>query len=207
MMKESRGLVSIVITPTLALPQSMGFRNIRLYIFSAVFIGLDILVPWLTHHLGGIQAGSIFLPIFFFVLLAGTLGGWKAGIVVGLLTPSISFSITGMPPLTLLPEITVTCLFYGLVAGFMRQKLQLRVVWAVLAATASSWLVRLGVIFLFHSLGLTYGYGGDVLPLAYFSGMFIRGLPGIAVALVLVPLITVMVEKRYKSDKEKEHVA
>lgn len=206
-MKENRGLASIVIAPTLTLPQSMGFRNIRLYIFSAIFIVLDILVPWLTHHFGGTQAGSIFLPIFFFVLLAGTLGGWKAGILVGLLTPSISFSITGMPPLTLLPEITVTCLTYGLVTGVMRQKLHLRVVWAVLAATASSWLVRLGVILLFDFLGLTYGYGGDVLPLAYFSGMFIRGLPGIAIALVLVPLITVMVEKRYKSDKETGYAA
>lgn len=197
-MKGSRELASIVIAPTLALPQSMGFRNIRLYMFSAVFIGLDILVPWLTHHFGGIQAGSTFLSIFFFVLLAGTLGGWQAGLMVGLLTPSISFSITGMPPLPILPEITVTCLSYGLVAGLARQKLQLRAVWAVLAAIASSWLVRLGVILLFYFLGLPYGYGGDVLPLAHFSGILTRGLPGIAVELALTPLITTIVEKRYQ---------
>ena len=83
--------------------RALEFKDVRLYIFSAAFISLDVLVPWLTHHFGGVQAGSIFLPMFFFILLAGLLGGWRAGLLVGLFTPLASFGVCGMPLLPVLP--------------------------------------------------------------------------------------------------------
>jgi hypothetical protein len=34
--------------------RALEFKDARLYIFSAAFISLDVLVPWLTHHFGGV---------------------------------------------------------------------------------------------------------------------------------------------------------
>ncbi len=173
--------------------RALEFRDARLYIFSAAFISLDVLVPWLTHHFGGVQAGSIFLPMFFFVLLAGLSGGWRAGLLVGLFTPLASFGVSGMPLLPVLPQITIGCVFYGLIAGLLRGKFHLRVIWALIGAMIVGWLARLGFITAVFLL-----YGGEVSPLTYMWFVVLQGLPGIAIQLTLIPLIIRIAEKWYQ---------
>lgn len=173
--------------------RALEFRDVRLYIFSAAFISLDVLMPWLTHHFGGVQAGSIFLPMFFFVLLAGLLGGWRAGLLVGLCTPLISFGVSGMPLLPVLPQMTIGCVFYGLIAGLLRGKFHLRIIWALIGAMIVGWLARLGFIAAVFLL-----YGGEVSPLAYMWAVVLQGLPGIAIQLALIPLIVRVGEKWYQ---------
>jgi len=173
--------------------RALEFRDARLYIFSAAFISLDVLVPWLTHHFGGVQAGSIFLPMFFFVLLAGLSGGWRTGLLVGLCTPLISFAVSGMPLLPVLPQITIGCVFYGLIAGLLRGKFHLRIIWALIGAMIVGWLARLGFIAAVFLL-----YGGEVSPLAYMWTVVLQGLPGIAIQLALIPLIIRVGEKWYQ---------
>jgi len=170
--------------------RALEFRDVRLYIFSAAFISLDVLVPWLTHYFGGVQAGSIFLPMFFFILLAGLLGGWRAGLLVGLFTPLVSFGVCGMPLLPVLPQITIECLFYGLIAGLLRGKFHLKVIWALIGAMIAGRLAQLGFITAVFLL-----YGGEVSPLAYMWSVVLQGLPGIAIQLTLIPVIMRIVEK------------
>ncbi|MBA7504303.1 hypothetical protein ES706_02937 [subsurface metagenome] len=173
--------------------RALEFRDARLYIFSAAFISLDVLAPWLTHHFGGVQAGSIFLPMFFFVLLAGLAGGWRAGLLVGLCTPLISFGVSGMPLLPVLPQITIGCVFYGLIAGLLRGKFHLGVIWALIGAMIVGWLARLGFITAVFLL-----YGGEVSPLTYMWFVVLQGLPGIAIQLTLIPLTMKIAEKWYQ---------
>jgi len=173
--------------------RALEFRDVRLYIFSAAFISLDVLAPWLTHHFGGVQAGSIFLPMFFFVLLAGLAGGWRAGLLVGLCTPLISFGVSGMPLLPVLPQITIGCVFYGLIAGLLRGKFHLGVIWALIGAMIMGWLARLGFITAVFLL-----YGGEVSPLTYMWSVVLLGLPGIAIQLTLIPLTMRIAEKWYQ---------
>jgi len=173
--------------------RALEFRDVRLYIFSAAFVSLDVVVPWLTHHFGGVQAGSMFLPMFFFILLAGLLGGWRAGLLVGLFTPLISFGVSGMPLLPILPQITIGCVSYGLIAGLLRGKFHLGVIWALIGAMILGWLARLGFIAAVFLL-----YGGEVSPLAYMWSVVLQGLPGIAIQLALIPLIIRVGEKWYQ---------
>ena len=65
-------------TQTKALPKILTFSETKYYIFSSVFVGMAVFVPWLTHqfHL----AGPKFLPMHFFVMFAGFLFGWRMGI-------------------------------------------------------------------------------------------------------------------------------
>ena len=188
-----------LVAPSISVfPRVLRFSELRLYVFSAVFVSLGVLVPYLTHYFGGVIAGSTFLPMFFFILLAGLFAGWRAGLVIGSCTPLISFGLSGMPLLPVLPEITIAGISYGLIVGLLREKLQLKVIWALLGAIVSGWLVRLGVISLSPLLHIPYGYGGEVSPLVHVWTMIVRGLPGIAIQLALIIPIVRIAEKWYQ---------
>jgi hypothetical protein len=69
-----------------------------------------------------------------FVFVAGLLFVWRTGLVVGLLTPLTSYAASGMPALQILPQIVVELSVYGLVAGILREKFDLLVIWSLLGA-------------------------------------------------------------------------
>lgn len=158
--------------------RALGFRDARLYAFVIVFIGLDVLVPWACHHVYPL-AGPIFLPMHVFVLLAGLLFGWRAGLLVGLSTPLISFGFSGMPALAILPQITAELASYGLAVGFLREKFNLRIIWSLLGAM---FIGRL-------SLGLTVLLlsWGEANPLSYVWSVIEQGWPGILIQLTVIP--------------------
>ena len=78
----------IAISKPLPFPVILKYTDIRSYVLTLVFVLLDVLVPWVFHqfHL----AGPTFLPMHIFVLIAGLVFGWRAGLIVGLLTPLTS---------------------------------------------------------------------------------------------------------------------
>ena len=159
--------------------RALEFKDIRLYAFVSTFTALDVLAPWLTHHFGGVQAGCTFLPMHIFVLLAGLLFGWRAGLLVGLFTPLGSFSISGMPMLTVLPQIIVELTAYGLVTGILREKFNLRIIWALLGA------MLIGRLTLGLAV-LSLSWGG-VNPALYMWSVIQQGWPGIIIQLIAIP--------------------
>src|SRR4030043_1277300 len=84
---------------------TLKYNDIRSYVLTAVFVMLAVFVPWVFHqfHL----AGPTFLPMHIFVLIAGLLCGWRAGLLVGLFTPLVSYFISGMPAIRLLPQVII----------------------------------------------------------------------------------------------------
>jgi hypothetical protein len=92
-------------------PKVLVYTDIRSYAFTAIFVALAVATPWVFHHF--YLAGPTFLPMHIFVLLAGLLFGWRAGLIVGLFTPLVSYGVSGMPVLTLLPQIVVELSFYA----------------------------------------------------------------------------------------------
>ena len=75
----------------------INMHQVKFYLLSLVFIAGNIIVPWFFHQFG--LAGKIFLPIYFFVILAGYKYGWKLGVSVGLFSPLLNNLLTGMPPI------------------------------------------------------------------------------------------------------------
>lgn len=103
-----------------ALPRVLTFSEAKYYIFSAVFAGLAVFVPWLAHQFH--IAGQIYLPMHFFVILAGFLFGWRTGLLVGLISPLMSYSLTQMPVMALLPQVVLELAVYGLAIGILRER-------------------------------------------------------------------------------------
>lgn len=175
-------------------PRVLTYTNVRSYIFTVVFIGLAVATPWVFHQF--YLAGPTFLPIHIFVLLAGLLFGWRAGLIVGLFTPLVSYGITGMPPSTVLPQIVVELVFYGLVAGILREKLHLRVIWSLIGAMIAGRLILLLTVFALSVFGAIYSpLGAEVSPFAVAWSIVKQGWPGILVQLIFIPFIVVLLEK------------
>lgn len=84
---------------------------------TGLFVALGILLPILFHQVS--LGGRIFLPMHIPVLLAGALIGPVSGLIVGIISPGLSFLLTGMPPALRVPLMTLELPIYGLVFGLL----------------------------------------------------------------------------------------
>ena len=168
-------------------PMILKYTDIRSYIFTGVFILLNVSVPWIFHqfHL----TGPTFLPMHIFVFVAGLLFGWRTGLIVGFLTPLASYAVSGMPVLPILSQIVIELSVYGLVAGMLREKFNLRVVWALLGAMIAGRLtLYLTVLMIYLTIGNAYSpLGLETNPLFVVWSTIKQGWPGIVIQLALIP--------------------
>lgn len=150
----------------------------------------SILLPQLFHAAGvlsgiGSAAGTAFLPMHIPVLLAGFLGGPLVGIVAGALSPLISFCISGMPALPMLPFMMIELGIYGLTAGLLtKTKLPLfiQLLLTQIAGRVARIIAGLAAIYLFDNPALT---------IASACWTFITaGAFGILLQWALIPLLT-----------------
>ena len=162
----------------------MKLSAIQRMVLTALFIALCVVLPIAFHSVP--NAGSIFLPMHIPVLLCGMVCGWYYGITCGLLGPLLSSLLTGMPLMAILPAMMVECAVYGLVAGilltFLRTKylqldLYITLICAMLAGRVISGIAKA----LIFSPGITMKY--------WVTASFVTALPGIAIQLVVVPLV------------------
>jgi riboflavin transporter FmnP len=98
--------------------------NLKKLVVAAMLIALCVVLPMAFHSIP--RAGSIVLPMHIPVLLAGLICGWKFGLLVGVVGPLLSSSLTGMPPTAIVPVMMIELGTYGLIAGvvmhFIRTK-------------------------------------------------------------------------------------
>ena len=183
-------------------PMVLKYTDIRTFAFVFVFVSLSVLVPWAFHHFH--LGGPTFLPMHIFVLAAGLLFGWRAGLIVGLLTPLASNVISGMPVLQILPQIVVELSAYGLVAGILREKLHLRVIWSLLGAMIGGRLALfLAVLITYPILGESYSLlEVEASPLLSLWSVIRQGWPGIVIQLVSIP-IAIWLAAKFAPKKEK----
>jgi len=84
---------------------TLRLSNTKTYLFAAVFIAGNLLLPQLAHLVP--QGGFIFLPIYFFPLIAAYKYGIHVGLLTAILSPLANSLIFGMPPVAVLPAIMI----------------------------------------------------------------------------------------------------
>ncbi|TRZ94710.1 MAG: ECF transporter S component [Dehalococcoidia bacterium] len=185
----------IAISKPQPFPVVLKYNDIRSYALTAVFVLAAVLVPWIFHqfHL----AGPTFLPMHIFVLIGGLVFGWRAGLIIGLLTPLASYAVSGMPVLRLLPQIVIELSAYGLIAGILREKYNLRAIWSLLGAMVGGRLaLLLALLTIYLVAGESYSpLGLETNPFVAFWSVIEQGWPGIAVQMVSIPVIIWLVGK------------
>lgn len=88
---------------TTAKLHSLNFTDHRTYLFATLFVAGNIAMPQLVHFFPG--GGLVFLPIYFFTLIAAYKYGVIAGLLTAILSPLANNLLFGMPPVTMLPII------------------------------------------------------------------------------------------------------
>lgn len=158
-------------------------EGIRIWVIGAIFIAMGLLLPIIFHAAGAM--GSVFLPMHIPVLMAGLLLGPRLGFWVGLLTPSLSSLLTGMPPMfpslaIMAPELAA----YGFFAGLLYRVTKLALVAALVVAMLCGRLVAgLDIWLLVQFVGL------QMSPWIFVSAAVVKGLPGMAIQLIFIPLL------------------
>lgn len=84
---------------------SLSLNNTNTYLIATVFIVGNLLLPQLAHLVP--QGGFIFLPIYFFTLIAAYKYGIHVGLLTAILSPLANNLIFGMPPAAVLPAIII----------------------------------------------------------------------------------------------------
>jgi hypothetical protein len=177
----------IAISKPQPFPMILNYTDIRSYVFTLLFTVLSVAVPWAFHqfHL----AGPTFLPMHIFILAAGLLFGWRTGLIVGTLTPLASYTVVGLPPMPVLPQIVIELSAYGLIAGILRERFNLRLMWSLLGTMIAGRLaLLLAVLVISVVAGRVYSpLGPETSPFLAVWSVIKQGGPGIALQLALIP--------------------
>ena len=99
---------------------SLGWREMRTYMFALLFVAGNILLPQLCHLFP--QGGLILLPIYFFTLIAAYKFGFRVGLLTAILSPLINSALFGMPPAAALPIIMIKGVLLAGAAAWMANK-------------------------------------------------------------------------------------
>ncbi|MBQ5857049.1 MAG: ECF transporter S component [Bacteroidales bacterium] len=148
-----------------------GLNELKTYLFVLLFVAGNIILPQLCHLIP--DGGKMFLPIYFFTLVASYKYGVKVGLITAVLSPIINSLLFGMPALALLPAILTKSVVLALVASFVANK------------THKISIVNLLIVI------LTYQFVGTLAEWAMTSSFYVAiqdfrlGIPGMVLQIVL----------------------
>lgn len=162
-------------------------KSIYRLTLAGFFLAAGLILPFLT---GQIQViGSMLCPMHLPVLLCGLVCGWKYGLCVGFILPLLRNLLFGMPPfypqaISMAFELAA----YGLLVGLLYDRQKNQSVGAVFTALI---LAMLGgrIVWGLVMWLLTFGTQGAFTIPMFIAGAFTNALPGIALMLLLIPLI------------------
>lgn len=155
--------------------RSLNLSQTRTYLLGLAFVAGNVVLPWTFHQFA--LGGPMFLPIYFFALIAGYKFGYQLGILTAVLSPLANLWLTGMPPVYILPVVVFKglslALVASLVANYTKKINILNMVVIVLGSQLLSSLVIYAVTrnLLFAASDVVIGYPG--LLLQVFGGYYL----------------------------------
>ena len=171
----------------------MSSRNRSYFVtLSAMFLALALVLPLLTGQVQ--QLGNALCLIHIPVLLCGYFCGPWYAMAVGFAAPLLRFAIFGMPPVYPIgAAMAVELAAYGAIAGLLHRMLPRKKV-SIYAALVSA---MLGGRIAWGAARYAFaGLSGSEFPFsAFIAGAVTNALPGIALQLILVPLLVMALDK------------
>lgn len=122
---------------------SFSLSNTKTYLFAAIFIVGNLLLPQLAHLVP--QGGLIFLPIYFFTLIAAYKYGIHVGLLTAVLSPLANHLLFGMPPAAVLPAILIKSVILAIAAALVAKQAGKVSLLAILIAILAYQLVGTGI--------------------------------------------------------------
>ena len=166
-------------------------KQVKYLVMTALCVALGVVLPVTLHAIP--DAGSILLPMHIPVLLCGLVCGPVYGLACGILAPLLSSLITSMPPMAMLPSMICELAVYGLVAGILIRVIKTRY------NIANLYLSLLGAMLIgrviYGALNSLIFRAGEYSLQLWLTGAFVTARPGIAIQLVLQPVLVLALQK------------
>jgi len=99
---------------------SLSYKEVKTYLFAALFIAGNIALPQLCHLVPG--GGLTWLPIYFFTLIAAYKYGFRVGLLTAILSPLVNYLLFSMPALDVLPHILFKSSILAGAAAYMAHR-------------------------------------------------------------------------------------
>lgn len=158
--------------------------NTKKLVYTSIFLALGILFPMLFHLLA--LPGKILLPMHVPIFLGALTLGPIPGLIIGVLAPILSSLLTGMPPMIpMVPIMVFELAAYGYFAGFLYKKYPNNIFLPIIGAMIIGRIVAGFAAYLVFNI-----FNMDQINiLTFIASSFVKGLPGIIMILILVPLL------------------
>ncbi|MBQ3223518.1 MAG: ECF transporter S component [Clostridia bacterium] len=172
---------------------------IRKMVFSALFLALGLLLPFLTGQIP--QIGSKLSPMHIPVLLCGFVCGWKWGLMVGAVVPILRSVLFGMPPM--MPTAAAMAFelaAYGVAAGVLYKLLPKKAVNVYAALIGAMVIGR--IVWGVASFALNSAMGAQFGWQAFAAGAVGNAVPGIILHIAIIPPIVLALRRAGVMKKE-----
>ncbi|MDR1543995.1 MAG: ECF transporter S component [Prevotellaceae bacterium] len=155
---------------------SLSLKQVKTYVFAVVFTAGNLLLPFVIHHIppmfAGVNNGLVWLPIYFFTLIAAYKFGLQVGLLTAVLSPILNSLIFGMPMMESLPAILTKSVLLAVAASFFARKFGKVSLLAIFLAIISYQIIGTGVELILKDFNLAaaavdfrYGILGMLLQL------------------------------------------
>lgn len=185
--------------------RSLQYKMAVKSVCGVVLVAMAVLSPQIVHVCLGRSGGAEWLPMYWPVLLAGCLLGAVWGLAVGVLSPLVSFAVTGlagnaMPAATRLPFMMAELAVFAAVSGLFSKKIAAHG-WMALPAVLSAQVAGRAV-FLLSAIVFR-----AVSPLSpqFVWAQIKAGLPGTVLQAVAVPLAVMVLRLLCKGKENDGH--
>lgn len=175
--------------------------SIKIQTFAAfVAIVVAVALPQLFHVVGvlsglGNVPGEVFLPMHLPIIAAGLLAGPYVGSIAGFVAPVISFCLSGMPSAAMLPFMMIELCIYGLSAGILYNVKMPTIGKVVFAQFAGRVIKALAIVL------AVYAFSYDGVNVATIWMSLSRGIAGLAIQWIILPLFVFRVENAKKYEQ------
>ena len=164
-------------------------------VLASLFVGIGIVLPIFFHAAG---LGPVFLPMHIPVMLSGYFLPIPLALAVGIFTPILSSLLTGMPPILPVPPYMIfESATYAFLTSLLYRKMKLNVYVSLIPSMIGGRVVSgltVWVMLTFFSVKLPIFF-------VFMYSSFLKGLPGVIVQIILIPLLVKFVERSYLDEK------
>jgi len=154
---------------------------IKKILLTLLFLGISLGLPQTLHFMPIGNLGRVLLPINFSVILASMILGVPTGLFLGIASPLFSHLFFGMPTMMILPILMTECIFFGVISGYLKNKIPNKFVVVILTLV-----LGLAMSFLVLFIGQIYFTNPNVMLLA---GLVKSGVPGMVLQILLIPIL------------------
>ena len=171
----------------------MKHASLKNLVLSALFLAIGLVLPFFIGQIPAI--GKMLLPMHIPVLLCGLICGWQWGLGVGFVLPllrSVLFSFPAMYPNAV--GMAVELAVYGAVIGYLYAHSKWQCVKALYKCLIPAMIA--GRLVWGAVMIVLMGLGGSMFTWELFlGGAVLNALPGIALQLILIPVVMVLLDR------------